>query len=492
MPNDPAPQVRPPAVSKGPPPGRKFPCVKCGARLDFDPRARSLTCPYCGHTERVQPGRTEAVERDLEEYLARQSGESTVAGRPDEVKCGTCGAVVLLEDKLAADRCPYCGTFLENKPEAAQSMIAPEWLLPFAVDQRKATEAFNRWLAGLWFAPGALKRFADLGRLNGVYVPFWTFDSMTYTFYTGARGDDYQEPETYTETETYTDSDGQTRTREVTKTRMVTRTIWTPVSGEVQHFFDDVCVCASTSLPARYAATLTPKELKGLEEFKSEFLSGFTTERYTVGPKEGFETAKQIMDGVIRGLCVRDIGGNHQRLDSVDTQHLGVTFKHVLLPVWLASYRYRDKSYRVLVNGQTGHVVGDRPYSWAKIVALVLTILAVVAAVVYFVSRAKGAAARPPAPRPAAVRLLAGHVEDELAGELVGQAQGGGAHFHLPLVEVPAGVGVGQAGDLQRQGQQAQELVDLLLLPVERDLFAAHGQALPGETRVRTGRGRFT
>jgi hypothetical protein len=294
---------------------------------------------------------------------------------------------------------------------------------------------------------------------------------MTYTFYTGARGDDYQEPETYTETETYTDGDGQTQTRQVTKTRMVTRTVWTPVSGEVQHFFDDVCVCASKSLPPRYAATLTPKELKGLEEFKSEYLSGFTTERYTVGPKEGFETAKQIMDGVIRGLCVRDIGGNHQRLDTVETQHLGVTFKHILLPVWLASYRYRDKTYRVLVNGQTGHVLGDRPYSWAKILALVLTILAVIAAV---------------------VRLLAGHVEDELAGELVGQAQGVDAHLHLPLVEVPAGLGVGQAGDLHRQGQQAQKLVDLLLLPVERDLFAAHGQALPRETKWRPGRGRFT
>jgi hypothetical protein len=317
---------------------------------------------------------------------------------------------------------------------------------------------------------------------------------MTYTFYTGARGDDHQEPETYTETETYTDSDGQVQTRQVTRTRMVTRTIWTPVSGEVQHFFDDVCVCASTSLPPRYTATLTPKELKGLEEFKSEYLSGFTTERYTVGPKEGFDTAKQIMDGVIRGLCIQDIGGNHQRLDTVETQHLGVTFKHILLPVWLASYRYQDRTYRVLVNGQTGHVLGDRPYSWAKIVALVLTILAVVAAViaavVFFVSRARGAAPRRQGARPAAVRLLAGHVEDDLAGELVGQAQGGGADLHLALVEVPAGLGVGQAGDLQRQGQQAHELVDLLLLPVERDLFAAHGQALPRE--MRTGRGRFT
>src|SRR5437764_15115780 len=132
-----------------------------------------------------------------------------------------------------------------------------------------------------------LKKFADLGRLNGVYVPFWTFDSMTYTYYTGERGDDYTETETYTETESYTDSDGQTKTRDVTKTRQVVRTIWTPVAGNVDHFFDDVLVCASASLPERYTRAITPKELAGLEGFRPEYLSGFTTERYTVGPKDG-------------------------------------------------------------------------------------------------------------------------------------------------------------------------------------------------------------
>ena len=94
---------RQPAVTKEPPPGHKFPCLKCGARLDFDPRGRSLACPYCGYREEIKQGRTDAVERDLEEYLSRQTGETVVAGRACEVKCTTCAAVVLLEDKVAAD-----------------------------------------------------------------------------------------------------------------------------------------------------------------------------------------------------------------------------------------------------------------------------------------------------------------------------------------------------------------------------------------------------
>src|SRR5581483_10253447 len=101
----------------------------------------------------------------------------------------------------------------------------PESLLPFRVAQRDAMEAFNKWIAALWFAPGDLKQMANLGQLSGVYMPFWTYDSMTYTHYTGQRGDDYWETETYTET----DANG----KQEQKTRQVMKTRWTYVSGEV-------------------------------------------------------------------------------------------------------------------------------------------------------------------------------------------------------------------------------------------------------------------
>src|SRR5262249_2340649 len=153
----------------------------------------------------------------------------------------------------------------------------------------------------------------------------------------------------------------------VTRQRTVTRTRWYPVCGEVRHFFDAVLVCASGGIPPYYTRGLTHAELKDLEPFRPDYLSGFKTERYPLGPREGFSQAKQIMDQTIRQLCCRDIGGNHQQLATVHTQHVGVTFKHILLPLWLASYRYRGQSYRVLINGRTGAVKGDRPYSWAKI-----------------------------------------------------------------------------------------------------------------------------
>ncbi len=394
-----------PVESKTPPAGRKFPCPKCGARLDFDPSSRALHCPYCGALEKIEPSAAVVTERNWDEYWSNQKGQEVqVAGRSSQVTCTGCGAVILLQDQVATDKCPYCATHLENKPESAQAMIPPGGALPFKIEKRVAVQAFNEWIGKRWFAPTGLKQFANLGQLSGAYLPFWTFDSMTYTHYEGERGDDYTVTENYVETETYNEKDADgtdvTRSRQVPKTRQVTHTRWTSVAGEVEQFFDDILIQASRSIPEGLCQHLPPWDLQGLEEFRPEFLSGFLTERYTVGLRDGFDRAQAIMDAEIRGLCSRDIGGDHQRLHQVRTQHVGVTFKSVLLPVWLASYRYQDKPYQILINGRTGKVAGNRPYSWVKISLFVLFLLAVLAGLVWAFNAAKttGGSGERPAP----------------------------------------------------------------------------------------------
>ncbi|MFN0055773.1 MAG: hypothetical protein ACKV0T_26820 [Planctomycetales bacterium] len=390
--------------------GRKFPCPGCGAKLDFDPSQRALRCPYCNYSERIDPTDAQIQERDWKEYWQQtESRGQTIEGRSSEVQCRACAAVVLLEDKVATDKCPYCSNDLENRPAAAQNMILPEGILPFKIDQKQARQAFNQWIHGRWFAPNDFKHLADLGRLNGIYVPFWTFDSMTYTHYTGQRGDNYQEVVTYTEhaTVTQTDSQGRvtTTTRPVVRTRVETRIRWSPASGNVEHFFDDVLVCASKSIPEHLMHQLEPWDIEHYEPFRPDFLAGFQTERYTVGLKDGFTTARGIMDGSIRTLCCRDIGGDHQQLHSVQTQHSAITFKHVLQPVWLAPYRYHQRLFQIAINARTGEVVGDRPYSFWKIALAVLVILGIVGLVALvggMLQRGQGQSAPPPSvPLPA-------------------------------------------------------------------------------------------
>jgi predicted RNA-binding Zn-ribbon protein involved in translation (DUF1610 family) len=360
-----------------PPKGKLFPCEQCGAKIEFDPASRSLKCPYCGHAsaiaEPTSDAEAEVVERDFEEYLEKLEaggGGGAIAGHSSQVRCTGCGAMVLLDDKVVTEKCPFCGTHLENKPESAAGMIAPESLTPFKHDFRAARDSFEQWIKGLWFAPSELQKAANLGQLTGIYIPYWTYDSITHTRYRGERGDDYQDTESYTET----DAQGNT----VTKTRTVTRTRWTSVSGRVQHFFDDVLVCATKSVPGKLIRRLEPWDLENLEPFNADFLSGFKTERYGVGLRDGFGEAKQIMEPEIVRLIHRDIGGDHQRISSKQTQYLAITFKHLLLPMWVSHYRYQETLYQILVNGRTGKISGERPWSVWKIVRLILMILAAI------------------------------------------------------------------------------------------------------------------
>jgi DNA-directed RNA polymerase subunit RPC12/RpoP len=348
-----------PMVGKRPPANKKFPCPQCGARLDFDPASRGLLCPYCGHQVVVEPTNQQVVEHDWKAYLQNRAREEVVLpGRSSEVKCSGCAAVVLLEDKVVTEKCPYCSRPLDNQPEAAHGMVQPHAVLPFAVTSKQACAQFDAWIASRWFAPNGLRKFSLLGQLAGAYMPFWTFDSMTYSAYRGQRGDNY----TVT---VYRNGKSQSETR----------IRWRSVSGEIQEFFDDVLVYASHSLPGDLVDELDPWDLRDLADFRHEYLSGFLAERYTVTPTEGFTIAQSIMDDRIRALVRQDIGGDHQRISWVQTQHVGVTFKHVLLPCWLASYRFHERTFRILVNARTGEVVGTRPWSWIKITLLVVAIL---------------------------------------------------------------------------------------------------------------------
>ncbi len=237
-------------------------------------------------------------------------------------------------------------------------------LLPFQIAREQARALFRRWLSGLWFAPGGLKDYArDEARLTGMYVPYWTFDAATTTTYRGERGDSDQ----------VQDSDrAMEHGREVARVRVVTRIRWTPAAGVVSRWFDDVLVLASRSLPRAVTERLEPWDLAKLVPYREEYLSGFQSELYQVELEPGFEHARERMAPVIRLDVAQAIGGDQQRIQALDTRYGEIRCKHVLLPVWLSAFRFRDRTYRFVVNGRTGEVQGERPYSAGKIALAVL------------------------------------------------------------------------------------------------------------------------
>lgn len=345
---------------------QQFPCKHCGAALEFAPGVDSLKCPYCGTVNDLPSPQIQTNAEDYQAALA-ELGEQEPSHEVLTVKCPHCGAETTLQPDVVADRCPFCDSPIVAEG-ASKRKIKPHCVLPFHVPREQAIEEFQRWLSSRWFAPTKLKSQAAKGKINGLYLPAWTYNTDSSTAYTGMRGEDYYDTETYTTIE-----NGQS----VTRTRQVLKTRWWPAAGNVSDEFTDVLVLATDTLPAKYTDPLEPWDLKLSQAYADEYLAGFVAMSYDIDLRQGFDAARQIMSGTIRQSICRDIGGDHQRIISAKTNYENITFRYLLLPVWLSAYQYGGKTYRFLVNARTGEVQGERPYSWVKIIVLVLVILLV-------------------------------------------------------------------------------------------------------------------
>ena len=354
-----------------------WPCAQCGADLRYAPGQTELKCNFCGHQQKISAATPKSKARALGELdLARGLADDLPTAASEDVRstsCPSCGAVVEFQGASHATECPFCATPVVIDT-GSHRRIKPQALVPFVLSEAESRVALVRWLGSLWFAPSSLLEYTRKGRsMAGIYVPFWTFDADTASRYTGQRGEHYYETRTVNVT-----VNGKSEQRE----ERVQKTRWYPASGNVARQFDDALVMASTSLPERLGNGLTPWDLGALQAYSPDYLAGFQAEGYTVVLADGHAKARSQMENVIHDDVRRDIGGDEQRIDNVDTRFDNETFKHILLPVWMAAYKYGGKSYRFLVNGQTGEVQGERPYSWWKIgFAVVLVVVIIVGAV---------------------------------------------------------------------------------------------------------------
>ncbi len=346
----------------------RFPCDTCGADMRWAPAEGAMVCDFCGNREAVAQRDAPAIrEIDIREGL----GDSDAVMEETRVAaCPSCGARVEFDPSTHARECPFCATPVVTDT-GVDRHIKPAGVVPFGLDQKTAHDAMTRWLGRLWFAPNGLQRYARKSRrLDGIYVPYWTFDARTETRYAGRRGDIYYVTRTVVR-------NGKPVRVQVPQTR------WRAVRGRVARAFDDVLVLASKSLPKRHTDALAPWDLSGLSPYAPGFLSGFRAEAYGVSLEDGLREARAVMDAQIARDIRFDIGGDRQEIHSADTKVWDVTFKHVLLPVWIAAYKYRGETYRFVVNGQTGAVQGERPYSAWKIALAVIAALLVGALAMY-------------------------------------------------------------------------------------------------------------
>ena len=354
----------------------RYQCPGCSADLVFEPRDGCLSCPYCGRSEPIPTSAAEVQERSYEEYLKlRPEQLKPISAEALEVQCSGCGTTVSFVPPEVAGDCPFCAAKIVAQPHVAHPILAPEGVLPFRITQRQAADAIKTWLASRWFAPNALVKLAKQEMASGVYLPFWTYDVYTITHYSGQRGEHYWEAESYVDT----DSQG----RRVTRMRQVRKTRWYPASGTVERWFDDILLTATKSVSPSRLATLEPWDLAELKPYQPAYVAGHKAQRYQLEVADGFEEVKAIIAPVIENDVRNDIGGDEQRIHRIAKTYSGITFKHLLLPVWIGAYRFQAKVFQVLVNARTAEVQGERPYSPWKIAAFVVLLVLVVLVLVY-------------------------------------------------------------------------------------------------------------
>jgi len=320
---------------------REFPCPNCGADLRFDPGAEAMKCTHCEAEVEVPHVDDEAAQIENDLWAQVADGDTLETVETPSLNCTTCGASVEFDADEHSRLCPFCDSAIVADV-TMQRNIVPQGLLPFKVQEKQAHELMYAWLKARWFAPGGITENSDTEHFNGVYVPTWTYDAFTDTNYTGKRG-------------VYRGS-GKNR-----------RIHWTRVSGKVRGGFDDVLVSGSQSVSVEFKDALAPWPLRDLETYQTEFLAGFRAENHTTGLEEGYFESQVFMRAKIRDWIKVDIGGKKQIITSADSRFSEETFKHILLPVWITHYTLEEQRYRMSVNGQTGKVYGERPFSKKKL-----------------------------------------------------------------------------------------------------------------------------
>ncbi len=153
------------------------------------------------------------------------------------------------------------------------------------------------------------------------------------------------------------------------------------MSGYVQNSFDDMTILANTGFEQRYVNELEPWPTGQLQPYQPDYISGHLCRTYDNDVTKCFDTAKMRMASEIDATIRRDIGGDKQIIDHKTTRLSAVTYKHVLLPIWLLTVLYNGQPWQVFMNGVTGEVHGQRPWSKVKIglaVAAVLFLIMVI------------------------------------------------------------------------------------------------------------------
>ena len=331
-----------------------FECPQCGATTAFGVAEGGLTCTHCGYYEPPEKPIAGKGAEELEfkvetlERAAHGWGEER-----KELECENCGAITSLPQGDLTLTCPFCASNKVIQRQANQDALRPRFVIPFKLEAEAVRKAVEEWLGSSWMTPGSLRRLADLERMTAIYLPFWTFDADTTA--------DWKAQVGHTRTERYR-SGGEWKTRTVV--------VWHWESGHVDLTFDDLLVDGTTRVSDLLLNRVKQYDLNQLAPYEPKYLAGFHAHSYDVELEKAWDVARAQMRERTREACRSQASRPKIRNFSMNLDFSKETWRYILVPTYLAPYAYRDNSYQVVVNAQTGAIAGQRPADWAKIAAV--------------------------------------------------------------------------------------------------------------------------
>lgn len=328
----------------------QYKCPNCGGSLEFNAAKQSFDCEFClssFNDEQLKAAFPENENHPLDKE-DKEVNTDDFTENTSLYSCPNCGAEIMAEDTTAATFCYYC-----HGPVILTGRLSgkyrPTKVIPFKYEKNAAVDGFQNWCKKRWFLPNDFKSLSQLEKISGVYMPFWLADckvdanasAIGKKIRTWSSGD-----MRYTETKEY------------------------DIRRSAYLDFEGIPADGSSKADDRLMEAIEPFDYKQFEEFSMSYLSGYLAEKYDVDNIAVFPRIKQRTETASQQLLKNSmVGYDSVMVTYSNTDIIRTDWHYMLLPVWLLTYKFKDKNYFFSMNGQTGKMVGIPPLSVPKMLA---------------------------------------------------------------------------------------------------------------------------
>ncbi|MCB0175787.1 MAG: hypothetical protein KDI02_05365 [Anaerolineae bacterium] len=338
----------------------QFNCPQCGAGTAYSATDGGLTCTHCGFYEPPEHDivgtQAERFEFTVETVQRAAQGWGEVR---KELQCQSCAAYTTVSTDTLTHTCIFCGSNQVIQHAAPQDVLRPRFLIPFKIEADGCHDIARRWLGQSWMTPRSLRRAATIAHFTGIYLPFWTFETITKAHWQAEVG--------HTQTERYYEN-GEWRTR--------TKTVWKWESGRVNLPLKDLVIAGTNRVSPLLLAQVQTYHLDDLAPYEPKYLAGLQAQAYDVPLETAWEQARHQMREQTRQACRDQASSSKIRNFSMNMDFDQEGWRYILLPMYLTNYQFDNKRFQVMINGQTGVVAGQRPVDWTVVWLAVAALLA--------------------------------------------------------------------------------------------------------------------